>query len=88
MFVIQISVILSNPGGCDSAVLHALTEALNIGAIHSVEHPLLTGERVAEALHVQAELPLCDCGPPSLSTSVPFIMSALGSQLLCTERGC
>jgi hypothetical protein len=38
MFVFQISVILSNPGECDSAVLHALTEALNISAIHPAEH--------------------------------------------------
>jgi hypothetical protein len=66
MFVFQISVILSNPGECDSAVLHALTEALSISAIHPVEHPLLPGESVAEALHVHAEVPPCDRGPPRL----------------------
>jgi hypothetical protein len=64
MFVFQESVILSNPGECESAVPRALTEPLSIEAVHPVNLTHLPGKRVAEAVQDHAELSLCDRGPP------------------------
>ena len=64
MFVFQESVILSNPGECESAVPRALAWPLSIEAVHPVDLPQLPGERVAEAVQDPTELSLCGHGPP------------------------
>ena len=64
LFNFQESVILSNPGKCESAVPRAFAYHLGIDTVHPIDLPQLPGELVAEAVQDPTELFLCGYGPP------------------------